>query len=308
MKIAIIGRTEYLLNTAEDLLEDHHEIKAIVTADAASEYKKKAEDFEQLASRLNIPYFKSMTLDAPEIISALQGLDIGISLNWVSVVEERHLQLFHFGILNAHLGDLPRYRGNACPNWAIIQGEKEVVLSVHFMEGGILDAGRVIVQDACPINADTYIGDIYRWAERAVPRAFLKALSILGKDTDYTLKYADPDSPEAFRCYPRRPEDSEIDWRQPAASIHRLIRASSEPLPGAYTLFRGKRMIIWRASLVEDDGKYLAIPGQISGRSEDGSITVITGDGKLKIGDVEYDGQRHSPSYFVKSIRERLGS
>ena len=162
MKVALIGRTEYLYTTAETLIENNHEIKALVTAKAAPEYKRKEEDFKTLAARLHIPFFKSSTLDNPEIKSALKGLDIGISVNWVNVVQENHLKLFQRGILNAHLGDLPRYRGNACPNWAIIQGEKEVVLSIHFMEGGVLDSGRVIVQDRYPIADNTYIGDIYQ--------------------------------------------------------------------------------------------------------------------------------------------------
>jgi len=307
MKVAIIGRTEYLFNTAEDLLRSNHEIKAVVTAKAAPEYKRNEEDFRELASGLDIPFFKSRTLDSPEIISALNGLDIGISVNWVNMIQEKHIKLFRHGILNAHLGDLPRYRGNACPNWAIIQGEKEVALSVHSMEGGTLDSGRIIVQEKYPIDTNTYIGDIYQWAEKAIPRAFLRALSLLEKDPNYKLKYADPNSPEAFRCCPRRPEDSKIDWHQPAELIHRIIRASSEPLAGAFTFYQGEKMVIWHASLVEDDRKYLAVPGQIADIGEDGSVIVITGNGKLEIDDVEHKGIRRSPSYFIKSIRERLG-
>jgi methionyl-tRNA formyltransferase len=308
MKVAIIGRTEYLYNTAEDLFKNNHEIKVIVTAKAAPEYKRCEEDFKELALRLNAHFFKSTTLDSPEIITALNGLDTGISVNWINIIKEKHIKLFRHGILNAHLGDLPRYRGNACPNWAIIQGEKEVVLTIHLMEGDILDSGRIIVQEKYQIDTNTYIGDIYLWAEKSIPQAFLKALSLLKKDPGFTLKYADPNSPVSFRCYPRRPEDSEIDWYQPAESIHRIIRASSRPLHGAYTYYHNKKLVIWRASLIKDDSKFLAIPGQIADINEDGSVSVITGKGKLKIDDLEYDGLRNSPSYFIKSIRERLGS
>ena len=197
-------------------------------------------------------------------------------MNYVSIISQDVINLFPCGILNAHFGDLPRYRGNACPNWAIINGENSLILSVHLMEGSLLDCGRVIIQDICPVNDSTYIGDIYEWAEKAVPGLFVKAVELLKKDPGYTLKYADPQSPESLRCYPRKPQDSRIDWSHPAAAIHRLIRASSEPFSGAYCFVDGKnKLTIWRAELVNDGERYLAVPGQISAIAKDHFVVII---------------------------------
>lgn len=306
MKIAIIGRTAWLYDTMVLLSEIGHDIKVIVTARAVPEYKKTEKDFEEFASKHSIPFYVSNKLDSQDIMSRLEGLDVGISVNWVSMVQDKHINQFRLGVLNAHLGDLPRYRGNACPNWAIIQGEKEIVLSIHFMEGGSLDSGFVIVQDRYKVKDDTYIGDVYRWAGGAIPKAFVDALDILGESPDYHLKYADANSSESFRCYPRKPEDSRIDWNQSAEHIHRIIRASSEPLPGAYSFYRGDKMIVWRASVVSYYGKYLAISGQIADIRADGSVDVVTGSGVFRITDAEYHGLRCYPSSFIKSIRSRL--
>lgn len=302
MNIAIIGRTQFLYSTAIHLLEKGHTISTVITAVSAPEYTKKEDDFKLLASSINAKFFVTKSLDDPEIISSLYGLDIGISVNWISLVKQRHIDHFKIGILNAHFGDLPRYRGNACPNWAILNGEKEIVLSIHLMEGGKLDCGRIIAQGQYPLTNDTYIGHIYKWGERSIPLLFEQTLTLLEKDQKYTLKYANPDSPESFRCYPRTPEDSRIKWCDSAVNIHRLIRATSKPFSGAYCFINGvkknEKMIIWEAELFNDREKYCAAPGQISSIASDHFI-VITGNGKLKI------TNWNSP-VKVKSVRQRL--
>ena len=113
------------------------------------------------------------------------------------------------------------------------------------------------------------------------------------------MEYADSQDPKGFRCYPRRPEDSKIDWSKDVQYIHRLIRASSKPYSGAYSYLDGKyKVTIWKAEIYKDNEKYCAIPGQISEISKD-YFVVIAGNGKIKITD--YESQ--TP---IKSIRQRL--
>lgn len=302
MNIAIVGRTGMLYQAALDLNAKGHSIKLIVTAKESQEYTRDSKDFKKLAADISAQYLFTAKINerkALNFIKKIKGLDIGISMNHPSVISHDVINLFPCGILNAHFGDLPRYRGNACPNWAIISGEDSVTLSIHLMEGGLLDCGRVIIQDKCPIRNSTYIGDIYEWAERAVSGLFLKAVELLKKDPGYALKYADPQSPDSLRCYPRRPQDSRIDWFHSAAAIHRLIRASSEPFSGAYCFVDGKnKLTIWRAELFNDGERYFAIPGQISAIEKD-HFVVITGAGKLKV-------TKWNSSVKLRSLRQRL--
>ena len=144
MKVAIIGRTQILYETILKLHEEGHQIGCIITAKAAPEYTRKDDDFRNLAKRLNVPFSLTSSLDRPEVEEMCQGSDIGVSVNWVSVILQKHIDWFRLGILNSHHGDLPRYRGNACSNWAIIRGEEEITSTIHFMEGGQLDCGRII--------------------------------------------------------------------------------------------------------------------------------------------------------------------
>lgn len=299
MKIAIIGRTQFLYNTVSRLMRSGHSIPLIITAKAAPEYTRNEKDFKKLASDIKAKFFLERSLSGCEIVSAMKTADIAISINWISVINQKHISYFKLGMLNAHFGDLPRYRGNACPNWAIINGENSLTLSVHLMEGCLLDCGRVIIQDTYPINDSTYIVDIYKWAEKAVPELFVKAVELLNKDPGYTLKYADPQSPDSLRCYPRKPQDSRINWFHSAAAVHRLIRASSEPFSGAYCFVDGKnKLTIWRAELVNDGERCFAVPGQISAIEND-YFVVITGAGKLKV-------TKWNSSVKLRSIRQRL--
>src|SRR3954464_12292154 len=112
-----------------------HEPRLIATAPAAPEYDVVERDFERLAGELGCPYFCDTRLDGPDRLELLQraGADVAISVNWPTVIGSAARSPFAHGVLNAHAGDLPRYRGNACPNWAILQGEDRVVVTVHVM-------------------------------------------------------------------------------------------------------------------------------------------------------------------------------
>jgi methionyl-tRNA formyltransferase len=298
MKIVLIGRTSMLYNTALKLLGAGHKIGAVITAKSPLEYTKRENDFRVLAKGNHFPFFLSSHLGDAKILKTIKGSEIGISINWISIFNQKQIECFKMGILNAHMGDLPKYRGNACPNWAILNGEKKIIISIHLVETGKLDCGRIIVQDKLKISHMTYIGDIYKWAEQIIPELFSKALSKLQKNINYTLKYADIKSKYSFRCYPRRPEDSRIVWASFAEDIHRLIRASSRPFSGAYGFLDGEKLTIWKAEPYSDDEHYIASPGQICKIGPQGFV-VITGKGKLKITEWEC-------SVRVKTIRQRL--
>lgn len=298
MKLAIIGRTEFLYNTAL-LLKDKYKISVVITSKAAPEYKKTEKDFEQLAKDLNVPFFTSLKDQALINFLKKEKVDLGISVNWPTIIKQDFIDLFRLGILNAHMGDLPKYRGNAVVAWAILNGEEKVVLSIHFMEGDKLDCGRIVYKSTFFLSNNTYIGDVYKWAEQEIPFAFMRSIEILKNNPNYVLKYVDENDEMGFRCYPLRPEDFKIDWTKDAEYIHRLIRANSKPYSGAFSFIDGKeKIIIWKAELYYDNERYFAIPGQISKIQEDYFI-VITGKGKLKI--TEWESNQK-----IKSIRQRL--
>jgi UDP-4-amino-4-deoxy-L-arabinose formyltransferase/UDP-glucuronic acid dehydrogenase (UDP-4-keto-hexauronic acid decarboxylating) len=302
MKVAIIGRTETLLQTIDLLVNSGHEISCIITSKEAPEYIKKSSDFEQIASELDVPYSCTSKISNCESLIRQSSPDIAVSYNYTGIIPSSIIKLFPLGVLNAHGGDLPRYRGNACQAWAIINGETKIGLCIHKMIGGELDSGDIVLRKYLEININTKVTEIWNWMDSNIPHMFLESINKLVIDNNYYLEKQSNNL--ALRCYPRMPEDGEIHWGTPAIDILRLINASNKPYQGAFCYFNGKKMIIWDAELHEHEN-YLAIPGQVSDIGK-GYIVVATGSGKLRINKVEIGGDVLDPSSFIKSIRTRL--
>ena len=234
MRVAIIGRTEILYETAELLAKRGHEIALIITAKAAPEYTRTEEDFKALAGKLSAPFVHTARIaESLETIRSLDPVDIGVSMNYPGVIPSEVIDLFSLGVLNAHGGDLPRYRGNACQAWAILNGEKRVGLCVHKMVGGELDSGDIIARDYRPLTAESTITEVYGWMASRTPDLFAQALDLLAADPSYVLERQSKKTADALRCYPRAQEDGYIDWNRSAVEILRLINASTKPYAGA---------------------------------------------------------------------------
>lgn len=308
--MAVIGRTEILYDTVRFLINAGHRVKLILTAKEAPEYTRKAKDFEALAEETGAKYLCTAAINSPKTITIIKEagpMDIGISMNYTNFISQEVIDLFPYGILNAHGGDLPRYRGNACQAWAIINGEERIGLCIHKMIGSELDAGDIIARDYLEIDMNTKIGNVWQWMMSRIPVLFGEAVKKLAGDKHYCLQKHGVRADETMRCYPRRPEDGRIAWNKSNRDILRLINATSKPYDGAFCFFDGKKMIIWDAELVEDNELYCAVPGQIASiDNTSGSTIVITGKGKLKINEISFGDFSGRPSVVIKSIRNRL--
>lgn len=309
MNVTAIGRTKMLYNTIQAVDSAGHNIDRIITCSDEDFYTVSAADFEQLAADIGTEYHFCTDINSEEMINRLSDgrSDIAISVNWKYPIGKPVLTAFDHGVLNAHAGDLPRYRGNAAPNWAIINGENEVVLTVHQMNVEI-DAGPILQQSSVPITDKTYLGDIYEEMRTGFPQLFLKSLS--GLESGHITPQRQPNDPtKVLRGFPRIPKDSEIDWAQPAEEIHRLVRASAEPLFGAFTHLGRRKLTIWRARTERPAYQYCGTPGQLAERRPDvGEVAVLTGDGFLVLEEVQLeDGERAPATDVLTSIRTRLG-
>jgi methionyl-tRNA formyltransferase len=287
VKVAAFGRTHWLYDSILHLHERGHEIVGIATARAAPEYRVDEHDFERLARELGCVFAAT--------VEQLPDAEIAISVNWPKLVPQSLLDRFPRGVLNAHLGDLPRFRGNAAPNWAILLGEPRVVLTVHRMDAG-LDSGPILAQHALPLDDSVYIGDVYAWADKVVPETFAEALTAEPR----------PQEGEPLRVYPRRPEDALLDWNRSAEELARVVRASSEPFAGAFTELEGRRLVVWRAHAEPLPHAAVGIPGQVA-EVREREAAVLTGDGLLVLEDVQLGAARAPAASVLTSTRLRLG-
>ncbi len=309
MRIAIIGRSENLYDSAIKLREEGHEIGMIISSKEAPEYTRSVEDFEELAKLVGCKFFRSANVSTlHDEISELPAMDIGISMNCVSILSQEIIDLFRLGILNGHGGDLPRYRGNACQAWAILNGEKKIGLCVHKMIGNELDSGDIIAREYLGISSETKITGILGWIKKALPHLFSVALQNLAANPSYVLEKQSSIPKAILRCYPRRPEDGKIDWDVSATKILRLINASNKPYAGAYCLFDDRSLTVWDATIVEYSEAFFAIPGQIL-NIQKGYADVAAGDETvLRIFQIQYNDVISTPDMVIRSLRDRLQS
>ena len=308
MKIAIIGRGEILMECALALHRLGYEIPLVITAKEAPEYTVSAKDYELFSETVGATFIQAAKLDRDdiyEVLNRLTPMDIAISINFSGIISSKVMTYFQLGILNAHGGDLPRYRGNACQAWAILNGEQHIGLCIHRMVGGELDNGDILARKRYPISIDTRIGEVYEWFEADLPQMFVSVVEKLRMDPAYILETQSKDPNHALRCYPRRPEDGKIDWSKPASDVLRLINASGKPYAGAFCDYEGEKLIVWSAKLVLDNEIFCAIPGQVT-MIGDGMVEVACGIHKLRVLSVEYRGQVSEPTLLIKSIRKRL--
>jgi methionyl-tRNA formyltransferase len=309
MKVAALGRTQWLYNSIRACASAGHKIVLIGTNPSRPEYSVTEKDFEHLAKKLKCPFFLDKNINSAEYIQMVKQskAEVAISVNWQTMVERRMLEQFRYGVINAHAGDLPRFKGNACPNWAILSGEEKVVLTLHLMDE-TLDGGAILLQREFPLSANTYVSDIYRFMSENIPPMFVGVLQGLADGTILPIKQTTEQS-RSLRCFPRLPRDGEVDWNRSAVDLSRLVHASAEPFAGAYSFIGTNKIIFWRAHPETLPYRYLGIPGQVVEiRDSKGGVDVLTGEGVLVLEEIEVGGGKRGPaSNFVRSTRIRFG-
>ena len=207
--------------------------------------------------------------------------------------------------VNVHYAPLPRYRGRATVNWAIINGEPDAYLSIHCLTPE-LDSGGILHQQAVPIGPRDTVGDLYARLNELQRAALADAVTM--RLNGYQ---GEPQAGTAatYACS-RVPDDGEIDWRAPTEQIDRLVRALTDPFPGAYTFLGLERLSIRRAAPGADAARYEGrVPGRVVRVSRaDGSADVLTGDGILRLFEVSRDdGPPLRACDVLSSVRQTLG-
>lgn len=240
--------------------------------------------------------------ELPRIVTELHP-DVVVISSFSRILSAEVLGLSRF--INVHYSPLPRYRGRANVNWAIINGEPTAAISVHMVRPG-LDDGEILYQEEIDISPKDTATTLYERLNAIQERELGAAvLRVVAGDTGRLQDQ----SAATYGCG-RGPDDGEIDWRQPTAAIDRLIRALTPPFPGAFTHLEGLPLRILRAAPAPNPARYEGrVPGRVVGRSRrEGWVDVLTGDGVLRLFDVANDtrGETSAASVLL-STRATLG-
>ena len=306
MRVGFMGRTRMLLDTIIKVHQDsQHDIAFIWTSKAESFYKCDEHEFKRLSESIGCPFYNSANVSQIQRTADFSLVDVVISFNFINLLPATFLNLFKFGVLNGHTGELPRYKGNACPNWAILNSESNINLTIHEMNEG-LDSGPIYLKKTCKLSKDTYIAQIYEWLSKEVPSCFLETLNLIktGKKP-YPQKNI-----KSLRTFPRKPEDARILWNKGVENIYSLIRASSRPFEGAFCFLNGnidQKITIFRAEPILLEYDFFAVDGQLLEKRKN-SFVVASKNQALEITDFCLNDYGIETSFgkITSSLRNRL--
>jgi methionyl-tRNA formyltransferase len=200
--------------------------------------------------------------------------DFLFSFYYRSMIDESLLAQARRGAFNMHGSLLPKYRGRAPVNWAILHGEHETGATLHYMVARA-DAGDIVDQLAVPILQDDDAQEVMRKVTVAAEVVLVRALPALLAGNASRR----PQVLAAGQYFGRRrPEDGRIDWLRPAAQVHNLVRAVAPPFPGAFSDVGGERWWIHRTRLVP---RMVLAAGSPRMFGENGRCYAVCGDGAV---------------------------
>jgi methionyl-tRNA formyltransferase len=296
MRVVLFADGRWATATLLRLREVGHEVAAVVLRARPSEI-----GLEAAARALGLPILQPQHVNAPGCVASVRALaaDVHLSIAYDQIFGAA-MRATAPWFLNAHAGKLPQYRGRNIINWALINGEPEIGLTVHLVDDGI-DTGDILLQRTLPIEWTASYGDALERVVRAMPDLVADSLSLIASG-DAAPR---PQPPGGTYFGGRRDGDEWLDWSRPSVEIYNKIRGISRPGPGARTLLDGTLVVIWRARYEHEWPRYLATPGEVVGRECGAGVFVKTGDSTVLLREAQVGNRPpETPSW---PIGTRLG-
>ena len=284
-----MGTPDFSVPTLEKIIEAGHEVIGVVTQPDKAKGRGKKVLFppvKEMALAHDLPVYQPRRARDPEFIEEMKALnpDVMVVVAFGQILPKAILDIPKYGCINVHASLLPKYRGAAPIQWAVIRGEKVSGVTTMQMDVG-LDTGDMLLKKEVLLDEEETGGSLH------------DKLSTLGGDLLIeTLKKI-----EAGDIHPEKQDDSQageyarmldknlgrIDFSMPAVEIERLIRGLN-PWPSAFTSYNGKTMKLWKAKA---DNCGQGVPGQVI-HVDKNSFTVQTGQGTLQILELQMEGKK----------------
>ncbi len=289
MKIVFMGTPEFAVPSLQILLKSEHNVVGVVTVPdkpAGRGRKLRPSAVKQFALEAGLPILQPEKLKDTDFLDALSSWNADLFV----VVAFRILPEAVFlmppqGTFNLHASLLPKYRGAAPINWALINGEKESGLTTFFLDKSV-DTGEILLQRSMPLTENMTAGDLH---DRLAEMGASLVLETVAGIADGSLKPQKQIGDVTLA--PKLTKDLErIDWQKSAQSIHNLVRGLS-PYPGSSTLFRGKQIKVL-GTVLGGSNITSGEPGDIVAIGKNGPIDVQTGDGVISIVEVKPEGKK----------------
>ena len=298
-----MGTPEFAVPSLERLAQTTHELAAVVTRPDRPQGRGQrvaSPPVKTAAERLGLPVLQPESLKDPAALEQLRGFGADLFVVVAFVILPRTvLGIPERGCINVHPSLLPRYRGAAPINWAVIRGERETGITTFLLTPRV-DGGEILYQQETAIGADETAGELH-------DRLMVMGAEVLAETVDALDRGDTTPRPQPEAGVTRAPklsrEDGRIDWESDGESIRNLVRGTN-PFPGAFTVFRGRELKVHRVTPKAAAG----VPGEVLRADGKEGVAVGTGSDALELVQVQPAGKRRmSGSGFVRGYRVAVG-
>lgn len=288
MKIVFMGTPDFAVPTLESLVKGGHEVIAAVTQPDKPKGRGKAvlmTPVKEKALEYDIPVYQPVKARDPEFVQILKDMspDVIVVVAFGQLLPKAILDIPKYGCVNVHASLLPKYRGAAPIQWAVIDGEEKSGVTTMLMNEG-LDTGDMLEKVEYVLDKNETGGSLFDKLSAMGGELILSTLEKLENGTIVRTPQGETTTPYAKML---KKSMGEIDWSMEAVKIERLIRGLN-PWPSAYTSLKGKTVKIWAAEV--EDGTLTGNPGRVTVTKD--KLLVETGEGYLSITELQLEGKK----------------
>ena len=300
MKIIFMGTPDFAVGTLRSLAEAGHEITLVVSQPDKPKGRGHAmvpTPVKVVAEELGIPVFQPVKIrEAKDVLEKTEA-DVCVVAAFGQIIPASMLHMKKYGCINVHASLLPKYRGAAPIQWAVIDGEKESGVTIMQMDEG-LDTGDMLAKAIVPLDEKETGGSLFDKLSEAGGRLCVETLAKLEKGEITPEKQGE--SPTAYASMLDK-KMGNIDWNKSAVVIERLVRGLN-PWPSAYTHLDGKTLKIWACDVLPQSASK-GESGEILEVTKD-AIHVQTGDGILVLREIQLAGKaRMDAGAFLRGYK-----
>lgn len=306
MKVIFMGTPDFAVATLEEIVKAGHEVLLVVSQPDKAVGRSKALKYtpvKECAIAHGIEVYQPEKIRAKESIDYLSkyDADIIIVVAFGQIVSKEILDMPKYGCVNVHASLLPKYRGAAPIQWAVINGDKVTGVTTQRMAEGV-DTGDIIMTEEVVIDEEETGGSLFDRLSTVGAKLCVKTMEALENGT---AEFTKQDESLATHTAKIHKELGSIDWSKDAAEIECLIRGLN-PWPSAYTRLGDKTFKIWKAKVISDE--VIAAPGCIVKVTKD-SIEVQTGNGILSLLEIQLEGKkRMTTDAFLRGYQVEEGT
>ena len=305
MKLVFMGTPEFAVPSLKTLVDSEHEVVGVVTVPdkpAGRGQKLRPSAVKLAALEGGLPVLQPEKLKDERFVAELSswGADLFVVVAF-RILPEIVFDMPPQGAINLHASLLPKYRGAAPINWALIHGEKESGVTTFYIEKRV-DTGEILLQKSVSVPENMTAGELHDQLARLGAEVVLQTVNGIAANRLKPQKQVGE-----ITLAPKLTKELEkIDWRQSVQELHNLVRGLS-PFPASSAKFRGKLIKILR-TVKSATNDHDVTPGSIVGFSKNGPIDVQTGDGVLSILRVKPEGKKAmSAGDFMRGAHLEIG-